>query len=85
MAYMFDNYIERLLRFIIYHNGKRFTICVICTMFIYYLMAIYDYFLIKAYPYDTYLYISQKLIYIFLAWIMISCYYVRGDKRYVIE
>ncbi|MBA7490922.1 hypothetical protein ES702_01465 [subsurface metagenome] len=85
MAYMFDNYIERLLRFITYHHGKRFTICIICTTFIYYSMTIYDYFLKKVYSPADYLYISHILIYVFLSWIMISCYYVRGDKRYVIE
>lgn len=83
MAYMSDNSIETLLKFISYHHGKRFTICVICTTFIYYFTTAYDYMIYRAYPEREYLYISHLLIYVFLGWIIISCIYVRGDKRYV--
>jgi len=83
MAYMPDNYIERILNFISYHHGKRFTISVICTLFIYYFTTVYDYMIYRAYPQREYLWISHFLIYVFLAWIIISGIYVRGDKRYV--
>jgi len=85
MAYMSDNAFKRLLDFISYHHGKRFTICVIGTMFIYYLFTIYDYILFRVYPYNVYLWDSHILIFIFLAWIILSGFYIRGDKRYVKE
>lgn len=84
MAYMSDNYFVTLIKFLNYHHGKRWTICVICTMFIYYLTTIYDYILMRVYPTSEYLWISHLLIYVFLAWIIISGFYIRGDERYVI-
>ncbi len=83
MGYMSDNYIVRVFNIISYHHGKRFTIGTICTIFIYYFTTIYDYMLRKVYLTREYLWISHLLIYVFLAWIIISCIYVRGDKRYV--